>query len=201
MVNAQNPGMARPREFDPDAALDRCLDLFWAKGFAAVSMSDLEEATGLGRQSLYSAFGNKEALFSAVLDRYALRTEEWLAPLFEADAGVEHLRRYAREALGAQRIHGVSGCLVVKTLWDRGVDDDGLQRRAQASTKRVRAAFRSALERAAARKEVTVGDPAQRADLCFAALNGLAALRRSGVSESAALETFDGLLATWRRAP
>ena len=193
--------MARPREFDPEAALDRCLDLFWAKGFAAVSLSDLEEATGLGRQSLYSAFGNKEALFGAVLERYAANTEVWLAPLFAADAGVEQLRQYARDALSAQRIHGASGCLVVKTLWDRGLDDDGLQRRAQAATRRVRAAFLNALERAAARKEVTAGDQAQRADLCFASLNGLAALRRSGVSEPAALATFDGLLATWRRAP
>jgi AcrR family transcriptional regulator len=73
--------MARPREFDLDEALERCLELFWARGFAGVSLSDLEEATGLGRQSLYAAFGNKEALFAAVLERYSANTERWLATL------------------------------------------------------------------------------------------------------------------------
>lgn len=190
--------MPRTREFDSDQALDRCLDLFWAKGFAGVSISDLEAATGLGRQSLYSAFGNKETLFGAVLERYAAATEAWLAPLFAATAGLADVRRYARDALAAQRTHGCHGCLVVKTLWDRGIADAALLKRAQAATRRVRAAFAHALGRAAARGEIGAGDDDRRADLCFASLNGLAALRRAGVSEARALATFEQLLDSWR---
>lgn len=190
--------MARPREFDAQAVLDACLDQFWAKGFAAVSLSDLEAATGLGRQSLYSAFGDKRALFAAVLERYAQATEQWLAPLFSPEAGLMQLAQYARDALAAQRAHGAHGCLVVKTLWDRDLDDSALTRRAAAAAKRVRAAFAQALEQSARRGELSAGDSAQRADLCFATLNGLAALRRAGVSEAQALALFEGLIDTWR---
>ncbi len=192
--------MARPREFDPEVALDRCLALFWARGFAAVSLSDIEEATGLGRQSLYSAFGNKEALYAAVLDRYAAATECWLAPLHAPDAGLAELRGFAARSLAAQRANGVSGCLAVKTLLDLGLDDPELQRRAQAATKQVRSAFERALARAVERGELPPGDDKLRADLCFAGLNGLAALRRAGSSEQRALALFDALLDSLSRA-
>ena len=50
--------------------LDRAALVFWRHGFEATSIQDLEEATGLGRGSLYNSFGDKAALFRAVLARY-----------------------------------------------------------------------------------------------------------------------------------
>src|SRR5256714_13652479 len=61
----------RPREFDPDEALDRALQVFWRKGYEGTSLPDLTKAMGINRPSLYAAFGNKEALFRKALDRYA----------------------------------------------------------------------------------------------------------------------------------
>lgn len=66
--------MARPREFDREAALDRAIDAFWAKGFSATSTDDLIEAMGIGRQSLYNAFGDKRALYLEALAAYQQRT-------------------------------------------------------------------------------------------------------------------------------
>src|ERR1700682_5383386 len=62
--------MGRPREFDPDEALDRALHVFWRSGYEGASMADLTEAMGITRPSLYAAFGNKEELFRKALDRY-----------------------------------------------------------------------------------------------------------------------------------
>ena len=62
--------MARPREFDIDAALERAMQAFWAKGYESTSLDDLCEATGLGRSSLYAAFGDKRGLYLRALDRY-----------------------------------------------------------------------------------------------------------------------------------
>jgi AcrR family transcriptional regulator len=60
----------RPRAFDPDAALDRAMHVFWARGYEGASLSDLTRAMRINRPSLYAAFGNKEQLFRKVLDRY-----------------------------------------------------------------------------------------------------------------------------------
>src|SRR6478752_4883995 len=65
---AAQPG--RPRSFDPDAALERAMHVFWAKGYEGASLSDLTRAMRINRPSLYAAFGNKEQLFGKVLDRY-----------------------------------------------------------------------------------------------------------------------------------
>jgi AcrR family transcriptional regulator len=63
--------VGRPRAFDFEKALDRALDVFWRKGYEGTSMSDLTEAMGINRPSLYAAYGNKEELFRKALDRYA----------------------------------------------------------------------------------------------------------------------------------
>ena len=65
---AQERRRGRPRAFDREAALETATRLFWRKGYAATSVSDLTEAMGIGPPSLYAAFGSKEELFSAVLD-------------------------------------------------------------------------------------------------------------------------------------
>ena len=62
--------MGRHREFDVDKALDAALDVFWLKGYEGASYTDLTQATGVERPGLYSAFGNKEALFRLALERY-----------------------------------------------------------------------------------------------------------------------------------
>lgn len=61
----------RPRCFCVDGALDKALDVFWRKGYDGTSLSDLTEAMGINRPSLYATYGNKEELFFKVLDRYA----------------------------------------------------------------------------------------------------------------------------------
>jgi AcrR family transcriptional regulator len=62
--------MGRHKEFDVEKTLDNALTVFWKKGFADTSMTDLEEATGLKKPSLYLAFGDKDGLFLASLNRY-----------------------------------------------------------------------------------------------------------------------------------
>ncbi|MER6679913.1 TetR/AcrR family transcriptional regulator [Streptomyces olivaceoviridis] len=63
--------MSGRKQFDVGAALDQAMRVFWQHGYAEASLDALGSATGLGRGSLYGAFGSKDTLFRQCLDRYA----------------------------------------------------------------------------------------------------------------------------------
>ncbi|MET3291736.1 UNVERIFIED_CONTAM: TetR/AcrR family transcriptional repressor of nem operon [Brevibacillus sp. OAP136] len=60
----------RPREFKDTAVIDAAMDVFWSNGYEACSTQELCERTGLGRGSLYNAFGSKHELYEQALQRY-----------------------------------------------------------------------------------------------------------------------------------
>jgi len=62
--------MTRVKAFNRDQALKRALELFQARGYGATSIQDLVDAMGIGRQSLYDTFGDKDALYREALNRY-----------------------------------------------------------------------------------------------------------------------------------
>ena len=63
----------RPKAYDHDTVLEQALEVFWQKGFAATSLDDLVEATGVNRPSLYAGFGDKEALYIKAMEFYQNR--------------------------------------------------------------------------------------------------------------------------------
>ena len=72
------PCRGRPREFCVDEALAQALRVFWTKGYEGTSLTDLTEAMGISRPSLYAAFGNKEELFRKALDLYEREKMEYI---------------------------------------------------------------------------------------------------------------------------
>jgi AcrR family transcriptional regulator len=104
----------RPRTFDSDVALDSAVEVFWAKGFADASLDDLSAAMGMGRPSIYNAFGDKEALFIRALERY--RDTTGSTPLRAMDAedsireALDAFFRQIVEYATADRSH--LGCLL-----------------------------------------------------------------------------------------
>ncbi len=86
--------MARPREFDETKALDQALTVFWTKGFDGASITDLTEATGLARASLYAAFGDKEGLFRAAVQRYLTKIAAMVPAPSAAPSGAAWLRTF-----------------------------------------------------------------------------------------------------------
>lgn len=123
--------MARPRSFDPDEALDAARDVFWQKGFQGTSLDDITAATGLGKPSLYAAFGDKNALFLEVLDRYHARivanAERILKDGPSARDAIERwLQGFVPFCSG---IKGSRGCLSVNTAADGGSDQKEVRKR------------------------------------------------------------------------
>jgi TetR/AcrR family transcriptional repressor of nem operon len=148
--------MPRPREFEVDAALERAMQVFWAKGYESTSLDDLCEATGLGRSSLYAAFGDKHALYLRALDRYeegsAARLNDALTrpvPVREAIAGF--VDRLIDEIVAGP---GRRGCFIGNCAAELARDDREAAARVRRSLQRIEAAFRDALGRAKARGEL-----------------------------------------------
>ena len=112
--------MARPRSFDSDEALDLARDMFWRKGFQGTSLDDITAATGLAKPSLYAAFGDKNALFLKVLDRYHERiianAERILGDGSSARDAIERwLTGFVPFCSG---VRGSRGCLSINTAAD-----------------------------------------------------------------------------------
>ncbi len=106
--------MGRHREFDPEAALDAALKLFWRQGFEGTSYSDLTEATGVARPGLYAAFGNKEDLFLKVLDRYDQTRLRFLREALDEPTAFAVVRRILTGSAGSQTDPTApAGCLGV----------------------------------------------------------------------------------------
>ena len=98
--------IGRPREFDKSKAIDSAMLLFWRNGYEGTSISDLTEALGITRPSLYAAFGNKEQLFRTVLDRYDEGTAEFLTGSLDLPTAREVAEGLLR---GAAIFHSHSG--------------------------------------------------------------------------------------------
>ena len=88
--------MARPRSFDAEAFLDQSLEVFWRRGFAATSMADIYEATGLGASSIYAFVKDKNELFRCVFKRYGDGFRTMIPTDVTGDAAI-------RRWLGAER--------------------------------------------------------------------------------------------------
>src|SRR5215813_4291429 len=105
----------RPREFDPDRALDAALKVFWSRGYEGASLSELTRAMKINKPSLYAAFGDKAELFRKVVDRYV--TEQgalWEGLLSHKPArlAVEKILAAAADSLTCTA--NPHGCLLVQ---------------------------------------------------------------------------------------
>ena len=101
-VDACTPAKGRPREFDVDEALAAALRVFWSKGYEGASLTDLTEAMGITRPSLYAAFGNKESLFRKALDLYEQEKLGYMRCALDAPTAKGVAERLLRGALASQ---------------------------------------------------------------------------------------------------
>jgi TetR/AcrR family transcriptional repressor of nem operon len=173
--------MARPREFDEEEVLNRALEVFCTKGFEGATLDDLEQATGLGRGSLYGAFGDKRSLFLKALARYldtAMRQR--LAALQAPSAGRAEIiglfRALAREAVGDRER---KGCLVTNCSIELADRDPDLACQAARSLDLFERAFAEAARRAQARGEIAAArDPVRLARFLTVCMEGMLVLAR-----------------------
>src|SRR3954453_12541349 len=131
--------MARPRSFDENQVLKSAREEFWNRGYAATSLEDLMGATGLGKGSLYGAFGDKRQLFLHVLDNYR---DEQLDGVRQALTGpgtaMERLTRLLEGAAnGFAEDDQRRGCFLVNSTSELHGEEPEVVTRARVTYQRV----------------------------------------------------------------
>ncbi len=181
---AHIPTMARPREFDCQHALDAALRVFWEKGYEGATLDDLTTAMGINRPSLYGAFGNKEQLFSKVLERYATGPAAYFAVALQAPtarACAEAILRGAAELGTCPQNPG--GCLAVHGALATGEDADSIRKTLVEFRAAGECAIRERFERAKAEGELPAdANPADLARFIATVVRGMAVQASSGAS-------------------
>ena len=189
----------RPRDFNLDEALDRAMRLFWRNGYLGTSISDLTEALGISRASLYAAFGNKEELYKKALDRYGAGPSCYQREAVEkptAYAVVEHVLNGVIES--ALHPRNPRGCMWVVGLLSCGdpestVKQDLIARRAADEERLVKRFKRSVAEGDLPR----VADPKALTRYLGTVNFGLAVQAAAGASRAELRRVVDAVLRTW----
>ena len=112
--------MSRPKEFSPDNAIEKAMQVFWHKGYEATSMKDLLSAMDLNRGSLYDTFGDKRQLFLKVVDRYCTTfVGSKFCLLDQPGPALPTLRRFIHGMIeGALADPQRRGCLIANTIME-----------------------------------------------------------------------------------
>jgi len=160
--------------------------VFWRKGYEGASLSDLTKAMRINRPSLYGAFGDKEALFRKVLDRYikgpACYVQEALTEP-TARAFAERLLLSAAEKMCGPG--NPSGCLLVQGALASGEEADPVRRKLISLRKGGEAAICQRLERAKTEGDLPAhSDPVALARYLATVSQGMAVQAAGGASHN-----------------
>jgi AcrR family transcriptional regulator len=191
--------MGRARAFDADQALDTAMTVFWRKGYDGTSLSDLTEAMGINRPSLYATYGNKEELFRKALERYAEGPSS-----YEREALAKPTAREVAEGLlrGAADVQTdprtPAGCLAVLGTTYCAEDSSPIGKTLITSRLAGHAAIRERFERARAEGDLPANaDPKELTNYIGTVVCGMAVLAASGKTRQELEHVIELTLRAW----
>jgi TetR/AcrR family transcriptional repressor of nem operon len=177
--------MPRPRKFDEQAVLTAARAMFWRDGYAATSVQDLTDATGLGTQSLYGAFSSKHDLFIRILDDYCTYQSAGLEAAITADPSPWHgLTSAVTFEDGGRLDLPPQGCLMANSAAALSAHDEQVRTRTCQVYSETLALFARQIAQAQESGEIDAGfDPEQTARALIAVMQGIEFLHKSGIGE------------------
>lgn len=191
--------MGRHREFCVETALDAALCVFWRKGYEGTSYADLTEAIGVERPALYSAFGNKEALFRRVLARYHERYLGYLPEAIELPTARQVAAHFLRGAVELNtRFPDHRGCLGVNGVLAGSDDAEPIRQALIEYRANGETMLRERFERAKAEGDLPeTADCATLAAYVMAVTHGIAVQAKAGFGREALQAVAEQAMAGW----
>jgi len=189
--------LGRPRAFDSDAALDRAMHVFWAKGYEGASLSNLTRAMRINRPSLYAAFGNKHQLFRKALDRYMDGPLAWFGNALATQKARDVVKQiFLGTATMAANRRVPAGCLLVQGALACG----NASARKEVAARRAAAevALRRRLQRAKRERDLPKNaNPAELAHYIMTVVRGMAVQSAGGASRAQLYRVAQVALRAW----
>jgi len=176
----------RPRKAEPEVALAAAMNAFWTKGYEATSMSDLTEATGLHKASLYQTFGDKHQLFVSALKLYFNKTAKAQKDSRNGEENPIKAIKASVDSTIDQCAEG-KGCLAVNSLIEIAPFDAEIDRILKQFRQRLDKHLASLVDEAKKKKLVAKSiDTKEAVRLISVFLHGLSANMASGMSANKA---------------
>jgi AcrR family transcriptional regulator len=199
MKEAKSAMRGRPRSFDKERALDAALRVFWEKGYQGASLSDLTDAMGINRPSLYAAFGDKEALFRQVLERYEQGPVAYMAEAFAAPTGRAVIERMLYGTVAAlTRPQSPRGCLYVQGALACGDESSAMRKELAKRRSAGEVALRKRLKKAKRDGELpATAEPADLARFYMAVMHGMSVQAAGGAKRAALESVAETALGAW----
>lgn len=172
--------MARPREFDDEAALDAAVRCFWAKGYEGVSVRELASSMGIAGASLYNAFGDKQALYQRALTRYVEQSFRDRVARFEGLPPRQAISAFFEEIIARSLADELrQGCMLVNSVFECALHDEAAQAPIIDVVRQIEAFFRRCVDAGQADGTITSAATAEDlARLLLGTLMGIRALAR-----------------------
>jgi TetR/AcrR family transcriptional regulator, transcriptional repressor for nem operon len=191
--------MARPREFDEGSVLRAAREQFSSTGYAGTSMDGICEATGLGKGSLYGAFGGKRGLFQRVFDEYCTAAVEQARRDLDGpdDEALARLCAHVRSVAAATATDVARrGCLLAKGTAELAEHDPDVAARSLWTFDELERILTADIEACQRHGDVSAAaDPRALAVLLLAVLRGIEALGKGGKDEASLHTIADTALA------
>ena len=168
------------KQFDPAVALDRAVEVFWANGYEAASLSELLKHMGIGKKSLYDTFGNKRSLFLKALAHYAHTTHQSMRDrLLAPGSPLANLQHLLRDWQTMHSQPGSCGCMLGTNIADFNTDDAEIARVMRGYLQNIEDTLTTTLPRAQAAGELRPeADPRNLARLLLLMTQGMALVGR-----------------------
>lgn len=170
------------KQFNRDEALEKAMQAFWRRGYAATSMQDLVECMGVNRGSLYATFGDKHDLFLAALRMFDERVRGQLLTNLAARFGPrDSIRQLFTTFLSeATEAGGNRGCLLTNTALELAAHDPEAAQVVANAQEQIEDFLKGRIEAGRLAGEIAVAAPAgEIARGLLAVLLGLMVLIRS----------------------
>ncbi|MET1411109.1 TetR/AcrR family transcriptional regulator [Roseibium sp. HPY-6] len=181
--------MARPREFDPEEAMDKAMTLFWDVGYEEASLSELLAAMEITKGSFYKAFQDKQSIYLESLDRYNDKvisgTVAYLSDTAQGTGRDRILGLFEKVAQAVRADGDRLGCFLCNALIDKAAEGGEAENKLQAMVHRLENAFFKALTDDRPRDDAGNRETARGV---LSAYFGLRVLGRAGLSTEMAAD-------------